>query len=95
MHPADAGIGETSHLPWSTEPTGLGSAECRWCFRAIYKPAVPCSTEPVAGLARMKTTPGQGRRCQFELSTQAPEVLQAAGIEPSADATGFVSSSLP
>ena len=85
MHPADAGIGEAAYLPWATEPTGLGCDECKWCFRAIYLPAVPCSTEPVAGLMRMETTPGQGRRCQFELSTRAPEVLEAAGIKPIGD----------
>ncbi|WP_242098028.1 MULTISPECIES: hypothetical protein [unclassified Sphingomonas] len=82
MHLLDAGVGEDVHLPWATEPSALGSNECAWCGRAIYLPAVPCSTLPVAGLERMKTMPGQGRRCQFELGTRAPEILAEAGIAP-------------
>ena len=56
--------------PWTTEPGELGSAECGWCHRAIYLPALPCSVRPVAGLAAMVTVPGQGKRCQWELHTR-------------------------
>ena len=61
------------HLPWSTGPSDAGYTMCRWCDRAIYLPAVPCSTEPVAGLLRMKLEPGFGARCQYELSTRRPD----------------------
>lgn len=56
--------------PWSSPPSDLGSEECGWCHRAIYRPAVPCSVRPVGGLAAMPTLPGQGQRCQWELRTR-------------------------
>jgi len=56
--------------PWSSPPSDLGSEECGWCHRAIYRPAVPCSVRPVSGLATMDTLPGQGQRCQWELLTR-------------------------
>ena len=61
-----------SSPPWSTEPGEDGSAECGWCHRAIYLPALPCSVRPIAGLALMATVPGQGKRCQWELHTRLP-----------------------
>ncbi len=75
MVEADAGIDLPIYLPWATPPSGQGSNECTWCGRAIYMPALPCSVEPVEGLKRMKTMPGQGARCQYELETRAPEVV--------------------
>ncbi|WP_419808919.1 hypothetical protein [Sphingomonas sp.] len=64
-------------LPWRTEPSALGSTTCAWCHRDINLPALPCSTEPVEGLLRMNTRAGQGERCKYELSTRAPELLDA------------------
>jgi hypothetical protein len=58
------------HLPWATQPSDDGHAICGWCDRAIYRPAVPCSVKPVAGLLTMPTQPGQGERCKFELATR-------------------------
>ena len=68
------------HLPWATAPSDQGSQICGWCHRAIYGPALPCSVEPVEGLARMVTTPGLGARCQYELATRDPAVLEQAGL---------------
>ena len=85
MTDSDAGISAPVHLPWSTGPSGQGSNDCAWCGRAIYVPALPCSIKPVEGLARMKTMPGQGQRCQYELSTRAPEVIACAGHETLTD----------
>lgn len=56
--------------PWDTMPSNLGSTMCDWCGRHIYAPAVPCSVEPVAGLADMETGPGLGDRCKWELATR-------------------------
>lgn len=70
---------EAQHLPWTTGPTDLGANLCLWCDRDIYLPALPCSTEPVEGLMRMKTSPGLGSRCQYELSTRRPDVLEEQG----------------
>ncbi|MGI4730345.1 MAG: hypothetical protein ACRYFW_01200 [Janthinobacterium lividum] len=67
------------HFPWTTAPTDEGATLCTWCDRDIYLPALPCSTEPVEGLARMETTPGFGRRCQYELATRRPDVLGEKG----------------
>lgn len=64
-----------THLPWNTPPTGQGETLCKWCDRVIYLPALPCSTEPVEGLLRMRTRAGQGDRCKYELSTRHPELL--------------------
>ena len=62
--------------PWSTEPGEHGSADCGWCHRAIYLPALPCSVRPIAGLAAMPTVQGQGKRCQWELHTRVPRAGQ-------------------
>ena len=64
--------------PWTTEPGELGSADCGWCHRAIYLPALPCSVRPIAGLAAMETVPGQGKRCQWELQTRIPDTGASA-----------------
>lgn len=61
--------------PWSTPPSGQGENECTWCLRTIYMPALPCSIEPIEGLLRTSTSPGQGNRCKYELSTRQPELL--------------------
>ena len=63
-------------LPWRTEPSEQGSTTCAWCHREIYRPALPCSVEPVEGLLRMRTRVGQGERCKYELATRASEVLK-------------------
>lgn len=76
MVEADAGIDASLHLPWATAPTGQGHNQCEWCGRAIYLPALPCSIEPVEGLLRMKTMPGQGARCQYELGTRNPDLMR-------------------
>ena len=76
MTNSDAGMDRPVHLPWATGPSGQGSNDCAWCGRAIYVPALPCSTRPVDGLARMKTMPGQGQRCQYELSTRVPTIVE-------------------
>ena len=81
MTDLDAGMDDIVHLPWATQPSGQGANECGWCGRAIYVPAMPCSIQPVEGLLRMKTMPGQGQRCQYELSTRAPEVIDRAAHE--------------
>lgn len=72
-------MADEPHLPWTTGPSGQGAAMCAWCDREIYAPALPCSVEPVEGLMRMKTQPGFGARCQYELSTRRPDVIAAAG----------------
>lgn len=66
-------------LPWTSQPSDLGSEDCGWCHRAIYRPALPCSVRPVGGLAAMPTVPGQGKRCQWELLTR-----RAGRADPSA-----------
>ena len=38
----DAQAGKELPLPWSTPPSNQGSTECRWCWRFIYAPALPC-----------------------------------------------------
>jgi len=58
-------------VPWNTPPSNQGSTECRWCWRFIYAPAVPCSIEAVPGLAEMTTSTGLGDRCKWELATRA------------------------
>ena len=73
---------DTRHLPWMTEPSDLGFNRCGWCDRVIYLPAVPCSTEPVEGLLRVATLPGQGERCKYELTTRDPQCAPHAGQEP-------------
>ena len=59
-------------LPWATPPSNLGATECRWCWRFIYAPALPCSVEVVPELAVMPTAAGLGDRCRWELATRAP-----------------------
>lgn len=71
----DAQPGKGMPLPWSTPPSNLGSSECRWCWRFIYAPAVPCSIEVVPGLAEVTTSSGLGDRCRWELATR----VQAGG----------------
>lgn len=66
---------EGVHLPWATEPSAEGGIACEWCHRMIYRPALPCSVEPVEGLLRLQTRVGQGARCKYELSTRQPELL--------------------
>lgn len=61
---------ETRAFPWNTGPSGQGSAECTWCGRTIYAPAVPCSVRPIAGLADIATSPGLGERCKYEAATR-------------------------
>lgn len=56
--------------PWNTGPSGQGSADCDWCGRAIYRPALPCSVAPIAGLATIETGPGLGDRCKYEFETR-------------------------
>ena len=57
-------------FPWATPPSGQGSEKCCWCDRDIYRPAVPCSVQPVDGLLGLQTLIGQGARCKYELSTR-------------------------
>ena len=64
-----------AHLPWATAPGDEGGTICGWCHRMIYRPALPCLIEPVEGLLRMRTQPGQGARCSYELATRQPELL--------------------
>lgn len=59
-------------LPWNTPPSNQGSAECLWCWRYIYAPALPCSIAVVSGLAEMPTSSGLGGRCKWELSHRLP-----------------------
>ena len=66
---------EGQPLPWMTGPSEQGATPCAWCYRDIYLPALPCSVAPVEGLARMRTRPGFGRRCQYELATRHPELV--------------------
>jgi hypothetical protein len=58
-------------LPWNTPPSNQGSTECRWCWRFIYAPAVPCAIEVIAGLAEMATSSGLGDRCKWEVATRS------------------------
>lgn len=58
--------------PWNTGPSGQGSTDCGWCDRTIYKPAIPCSVAPIAGLAEIETAPGLGDRCKYEWRTRVP-----------------------
>lgn len=68
----EAVSGKGQMLPWDTPSSNLGAAECRWCWRFIYAPALPCSVEVVAGLAAMPTVAGLGDRCRWELATRVP-----------------------
>lgn len=70
---------DDQYLPWTTEPSDMGSQRCTWCDRAIYLPAVPCSVEPVDGLLRIETVPGLGERCKWELTTRCPQLVEAMG----------------
>jgi hypothetical protein len=63
-------VGNDNFLSWNTGPSNLGSAQCTWCGRTIYRPAVPCSVTPPAGLLQMETKPGHGERCKWELTTR-------------------------
>ena len=56
--------------PWTTQPSNLGSLECRWCWRFIYAPAVPCSVEVLPNLADIPTSAGLGDRCKWEVATR-------------------------
>ncbi|URW74474.1 hypothetical protein M9980_07715 [Sphingomonas donggukensis] len=56
--------------PWNTGPSGQGAEECGWCGRFIYRPAVPCSVVPIAGLEDIETAPGLGERCKYEAATR-------------------------
>lgn len=69
----DARPGQETALPWSTPPSNLGSAECRWCWRFIYAPAVPCSIMVLPDLAEIATSSGLGARCKWELATRVQE----------------------
>ena len=66
-------------LPWATPPSNLGSTECRWCWRFIYAPALPCSVKVLPGLAAMTTSSGLGDRCKWEHETREPAVGAQAG----------------
>ncbi len=66
----DAQAGKELLSPWSTPPSNQGSTECRWCWRFIYAPALPCSVTVVPGLAEMPTSSGLGDRCKWELVTR-------------------------
>ena len=68
---------EEQPLPWATGPSDQGATPCAWCYRDIYLPALPCSVSPVEGLARMRTRPGFGRRCQYELATRRPDLVNS------------------
>lgn len=68
----DAQTGKELPLPWNTPPSNLGATECRWCWRFIYAPALPCSIEVVPGLAEMPTSSGLGDRCKWELAVRSP-----------------------
>lgn len=57
--------------PWNTGPSGQGSAECGWCGRTIYAPALPCSVQPIVGLANIATSQGLGDRCKYEAETRS------------------------
>lgn len=76
----DAKAGKGVPLPWSTPPSNQGSSECRWCWRFIYAPALPCSIEVLPGLADMLTSSGFGDRCKWELATRMPANGALAGI---------------
>lgn len=69
-------------LPWTTPPSNQGSTECRWCWRFIYAPALPCSVEVLPGLAEMATSSGLGDRCKWELATRVPADGALAGSPP-------------
>lgn len=70
------------HLPWTTGPSGQGATMCAWCHRDIHAPALPCSVAPVEGLMRLRTQPGFGARCQYELSTRRPDIVTARDRRP-------------
>lgn len=65
--------------PWLSEPKGLGSAECSWCGRLIYAPALPCSVAPIRNINTIPTRAGVGNRCKWEINTRG---LAAEGIDP-------------
>jgi len=71
-------VDERQHYPWSTPPSGAGESECAWCHRMIYRPALPCSIQPIEGLLRAQTRQGQGERCKYELASRRPELLEEA-----------------
>ncbi len=69
----DAQPGQETALPWNTPPSNLGSAECRWCWRFIYAPAIPCSIEVLPRLAEIAISSGLGARCKWELATRVQD----------------------
>jgi hypothetical protein len=75
----DAEAGKEFPSPWSTPPSNQGSTECRWCWRFIYAPALPCSVKVLPGLAGMPTSSGLGDRCKWELATRVPADDALAG----------------
>lgn len=68
----DAQVRKGVSWPWNTPPSNQGSIECRWCWRYIYGPALPCSVEIVPDLAAIPTSSGLGDRCKWELATRIP-----------------------
>jgi hypothetical protein len=58
-------------LPWNTGPSGEGRSYCEWCGRHVYRPAQPCSVQPIPGIAAIPTLPGYGERCKWEARTRA------------------------
>jgi hypothetical protein len=70
----DAQLGTGEPRPWDTPPSNLGDAECRWCWRYIYSPALPCSVKVIAGLAELPTAAGLGDRCRWELATRVAAI---------------------
>lgn len=72
----EAGTGKGLPLPWNTPPSNQGSTECRWCWRFVYAPALPCSIAVVPGLAGMATSSGLGNRCKWELATRVSPLAE-------------------
>lgn len=77
-------VNEAPHgraFPWNTGPSGQGSAECAWCGRTIYAPAIPCSVAPIEGLADLETAPGLGDRCKYEATTRVGAMRKVEGTD--------------
>ena len=78
----DAEAGKELSSPWTTPPSKQGSTECRWCWRFIHAPALPCSVKVLPGLAGMPTSSRLGDRCKWEFATRMPADGALAGTFP-------------
>jgi hypothetical protein len=72
-----SGTADPPAFPWATPPSGQGELYCTWCNRDIYRPALPCSVQPIPNLLAVETRPGFGERCKWEVRTRVASAREA------------------